>query len=405
MSHPHFLPSQAGARVLLFEFAQENAQNQAIMVADLDTARRQVLQPGVRPFYSPSGHLVYQSGTDLWALPFSLSTLQTTGEAFPVAVESFAPSVAADGTLVYLDRVPRLQQLVWRDRSGERVGEIGEAQEEIWDPILSPDGQRVTFAAVENANRDVWIYHIERGVRTRVSTDRALEYRPVWSPTGEEIAFSSNRKGAHDIFLRRADGTGETQELLASPPREVVNDWSRDGQYLLYRFNLPQTQEYTGSSSQGGDLSYLKRDQQGGWKSRALLRTPFAELHAKFSPNSRFVAYTSDESGRPEVYVTTFPKGDRKWPISRSGGVQPRWSTDGKELFYVEGSTLVAVRVSTDPSFSVGPATRLFDLLAGAFYDVSTDGQRFIVPEAVRDAPQPHIRVVQNWVAEFQDRQ
>ena len=403
-----FLPAEAGARVLVFAFGSPTEKS--MMVQNLETGQRELLGPGAFPFYSPSGHLVYQSAPqvyDLWALPFSLDTLKAAGEAFPISERSRGPTIAGDGTLVYLDGTGSdQQQLVWLDRRGEKLGEIGQAQEAIGDPALSPDGRLVAAEATEGSNRDVWVYDIDRGVRTRVSSSPEADMRPVWSPAGDEVAFSSDRAGNLDIFLRQADGSGEEKVLAAKPHLEPLSDWSRDGKYLLYHTTDPKT---------GADIWYLERDEDGsGWEPHPFLQTPFAERVPRLSPDGRYVAYVSDESGQDEVYVQPFPNGGRRVTVSSNGGTKVRWSRDGKELFYVEGQTLVAVSVSSGSSFSVGSATRLFEhpgLREGfnyAPYDVSADGQRFILAAPVgegAEAPEPSIRVVQNWYEEFRDRE
>ncbi len=404
--YPHFLPSEAGTRVLVFAFG--SPADQTMMVQNVETGQRELLGPGATPFYSPSGHLVYQSGPrthDLWALPFSLDTLRAAGEAFPISQNSRGPTVAADQTLVYLDSFGSgQQQLVWLDRRGEKTGEIGQAQEAIGRPALSPDERLVAVNATEGSNQDVWVYDIARGVRTRLSTSPERDGGPVWSPAGDEVAFTSDRAGNNDIFLRQVDGSGEEKALAATPHSEQLSDWSRDGKYLLYHLDDPET---------GADLWYLERNEDGsGWEPHPFLQTPSREVVPRFSPDGRYVAYESNESGQNEVYVQPFPEGGRRVTVSSNGGRKVRWSRDGKELFYVEGQTLVAVSVSIGSSFSVGPATRLFEhagwLPSGNYapYDISADGQRFILAgPAGADAPEPSIRVVMNWFEEFRDRQ
>ena len=253
---PHFLPSEAGARVLVFAFGSPTEHT--MMVQNVETGQRELLGPGAMPFYSPSGHLVSQSGPlthDLWALPFSLDTLRATGEAFPISQNSRGPTVAADQTLVYLDGSGSGQrQLVWLDRGGEKTGEIGEAQEGIGGLALSPDGRLVAVTATEGSNLDVWVYDIARWVKTRLSTTPERDYRPVWSPAGDEVAFTSERAGNADIFVRQADGSGEEKVLAATPRTERLSDWSRDGKYLLYHLEDPET---------GDDLWYLERKEDG----------------------------------------------------------------------------------------------------------------------------------------------
>ena len=217
------------------------------------------------------------------------------------------------------------------------------------------------------------------------------------------MVFTADRDRAgalrRSILRRRADGSGEPQ-VLPAPPGSSVCDWSRDGKYLFYELPNPDT---------GQDLWYLESSEDGnGWEPRLFLQTAFAEVGAQLSPDGRYVAYVSDESGQPEIYVRPFPKGEGKTTVSTNGGTQPRWSGDGKELFYAEGSTLVAVSVSTAPELSVGSATRLFEqptLVGGRYrYDVSEDGQQFVFAEPVGEVKEPSIQVVQNWYEEFRDR-
>lgn len=408
----HFLPSEAGARILVFTFGIETGQT--MVVQDLVSSQRETLGPGAWPVYSNSGHLIYATSpttSDLWALPFSLETLRATGEAFPVSENIRDATVAADETLVYLDIFGSAgqQQLVWVDRAGKQVEKIGQAQDRIRTAALSPDGRwvAVAVAVAQDTNTDVWAWDLARSVSTRLSSAPEFEDAPVWSPRGDEVAFSSLRAGNIDIYLRQADGSGEEEAVAATPQNEWPSDWSRDGKYLLYDQSDPET---------GRDLWYLERDEDGsGWEPQPFLQEPSLQAAPKLSPNGRYVAYVSDESGQTEIYVQPFPEGGRKVTVSNSGGSQVRWSRDGKELFYVEGQKLMVVAVSAEGVFSAGLPTELFEHpgLRNSFnnphYDVSLDGQRFILPEPVgydpAEAPQSTIRVVLNWFTEFQDRE
>jgi Tol biopolymer transport system component len=408
ISRPHFLPTEADRRVLVFKFG--TAFEPEMVVQDLETGTRQFLGPGDRPFYSPSGHLVYQyqpelNVYDLWALPFSLETLQGTGEAFPIAQNSRLPTVAADNTLVYLGHyISAQEQLMWVGRDGKKVEEIGLPQERILEAAISPDGGRMAVSVSQGANFDVWVWDLARGVKTRLSTALELDLFPVWSPAGDEVAFASYRSGNTDIYLRPADGSGEELTVAATSQREWPSDWSRDGKYLLYTKQAPET---------GHDLWYLERSEDGGgWEPHPFLQERLDQSAPKFSPNGHYVAYISGESGQREVYVQPFPRGGRKVTVSNSGGTQVRWSPDGKELFYVEGERLMVVGVSTEGEFSASPPAGLFEhpgLRRNSglpTYDVSADGRRFILPEQVgAEASDTKIRVVQNWFAEFKDRE
>jgi Tol biopolymer transport system component len=206
-------------------------------------------------------------------------------------------------------------------------------------------------------------------------------------------------------LVRQADGTGEERDLVASPRGEHLGNWSRDDRYLLFDRRDPET---------GWDLWYLERSEDGsGWEEHPFLQTPNSEVVPRVSPDGRYVAYVSTASGQREVCVQPFPKGGRRVVVSSNGGTRHRWSRDGKELFYVDlNDTLMAVPVSTEGEFRAGAPTRLFrhpGLAVGSDdnskYDVSADGQRFVLPGMVGEEPvQAAIRLVQNWFAEFRDR-
>ena len=343
---PHFLPLEAGNRVLLFTIGA--VFESEIVVEDLETGARKVLATGANPVYSPSGHILYQTGfitAGLWALPFSIAALEATGEAFPIGEEAREPSVAADGTLAHI-RAGGQQQLVWRDCEGGKIGAIGQPQEGLQYPSLSPDGRYIAARGYEKGilGSDIWIFDLARATRMRLTFDPDHDSRPIWSPTGNEIAFASFREGKnYGIFVRPADGGGAAEALTATPLWEGPGDWSADGRFLVYDVNHPE---------RGHDILYLRRKDDGqGFDEVPYLQTPFNERNPKLSADGRFVAYQSDESGRVEIYVRPFPEGEGKWPVSRNGGEDLRWSRDGKELFYVEGDTLVAVPVETTPSF------------------------------------------------------
>ncbi|MCP5120800.1 MAG: protein kinase, partial [bacterium] len=242
LARPHFLPAEAGGRVLVYTFRAAGVRT--MMVQDLDSGRREILGPGTHPFYSPSGHLVYQSQMDiydLWALPFSLDTFEVTGEAFPIARNARGPTVAADQTLVYLDGSSSQEQLVWLDRGGQKSGVIGSVSGRSRDPALSPDGQLVAIAMTEGSNEDVWIWDITRGVRTRLSSAPGSDSSPVWSPTGAELAFSSTRAGNQDIFLRQPDGSLTLPQALQKlDTKGTIAFAGKLGIKLRYAYEFPK---------------------------------------------------------------------------------------------------------------------------------------------------------------------
>ncbi len=303
-----------------------------------------------------------------------------------------------DGTLVYLDSP--FQQLAWFDRAGKRVELVGEPTQAVYYAAISPGGRQIAAETLENGNHDVWVWDVHRGSRVRLTADDATDILPTWSPNGDEVMYGSYRTGSIDIWLRRADGGTEERLLFGSAQNERVTDWSKDGQYILY----------TVITLQEGrpDLAYLVRRSDGKWEPRSYRKTAAAEGGAKLSPDGLHVAYLSDESGRMELYVGEFPRGERKWAISTNGATHVRWSRDGKEIFYSENGTLFAVPVKTSPEFSAGPAVRLFAhpsfgrVGLDPHYDVSADRQRILLPETV-GGNERLIHVVQNWLGEFRD--
>ncbi len=412
MGYPKFLPAEAGDRVLLMELGFGGLET--MMVLDLETGRREFLGRGGTPVYAPRGHLVYAGGGDLWAVPFSLDTLRTTGTPFRVAQNARrGPSVAGDGTLVYVDEPLPMMQLLWLDRTGDRMDVIGEPHRLIYMPSLSPDGLRVAYSAVGNrtqeiwpfTNRDIWVYDATRAsARTPLiqGESPARESNPIWSPSGDMIAFGSDVKGEMNIYLGRADGSGEARPMAGSDARQRPWDWSSDGKYILFRSNDLKT---------GYDLWVAELSGDGKtWEPRPYLKTPANETVGKFSPDGRYVAYTSRESGRSEVYIRSFPDGHGPVQVSTKKGFGAFvWSRETGELFYVEiykgDRWMVSVPITTEPELSIGTRRRLFKWPQGVVEvrSVSADG-RFLAVERVGDSPKPAIRVVQNWYEEFRDR-
>jgi DNA-binding winged helix-turn-helix (wHTH) protein len=397
-SAPQALPTAARPRPLL---VSAGALEQVVLY-DSTSGRRQILAAGLRPVYSPSGHVVFEKSSmrsEVWAIPFSLPELRPTGDPFPVAEDARFPSVALDGTLVYLHPGhPGGKQLAWRDRQGKKLGFIGQSQKEIWCPSLSPDGRFIGVEGHEEATgEDLWIHSVAQRTKTRLTLDSTRDSRAIWSPDGKEIAFWSLENGIPVVFRIPADGSSGRKPVMVDgrPLQGFPDAWSPDGKYLIYAPPWTWT------------LCRVERNPQGDWGNSTCWPTSSWEVAASISPDGRFLAYVSGESGMSEVYVRPLLDGGEKWRISTNGGSQPRWSRDGKELFYVEGNTLLAVSVSTKPPFSFGAATRLFsdpnlDWKYGhPIYDVSADGRRFVLTEPVGESRQASIHVVQNWFAEF----
>ena len=353
------------------------------------------------PAYSLSGHILYQRGfpesKGVWAVPFD-GTL-VTGESFPVDANGGYPTVSFDGTLVYRSTAVTWGQLAWVDRRGKVLGMIGRPQGYMVTPALSPDGRRVAVSAGKGGtNRDIWVHDIERGTASPLTFDSVINLFPVWSPEGDQIAYSSNRGRPADIYLVRSDGLGESRVLTTMPTQEWVTDWSKDGQYIAC---MIQDLE--------GIINSWMIPLEGDQKPVRLTDKP--SQGPKISPNGRYVAYTSGESGQNEIYVQPFPSGKVRWQVSTSGGVGARWNGKGDELFYVEGDgRLVVVSVDTDRGFTYGTPQPLFTFegieALPLNYDVTGDGQRFVVVQDVEeDVQTTTMTIVQNWYTEFKDRE
>jgi serine/threonine-protein kinase len=287
--------------------------------------------------------------------------------------------------------------VVVRDRSGEIVQTIGSAIPSVGDPVVSPDGRRVALRVVT----DVWVYEIERNVGVRL-TPGGVAFRPAWLPSGREVAYYT-AVGARFV-TQSADG-GSTAAVWLEP---AVSDdrisFSSDGRYATYSSSDPD----------GGVAGIWYREagpERSFSKPIAWLRTPALENQPQFAPNGRYVAYRSNESGRYEIYVRPFPKGPDKWLVSTNGGIQPTWSANGRELFYIADAALMAAPVSTEGGFTVGEPRRLFEspdlraVMNSFLYDVFPDGQRFVMLHRDENALGEAVRVVQNWDAAFRNHE
>ena len=411
----HVLPD--GQILLLSRLNLDNSTD--IVVQDGDI-RRSLLHsnPGEfvsSPVYAQSGHILYTrrssiGGRNLWAIPFDLSSLTRTGDPVLVAEDVTRPTVSNDGTLVYYSAAANpVQELVWVDRNGQVTGTFAQTYRGIRSLALAPDGRRVAVESNEPDNREIWIHDADRNTRTRLTFDPLINSQPTWSPDGASVAFMRGAGpnplgGQYDIMMQAADGGSPMEPLAADSLPAFGPNWSHDGQSLAY---------HVGDVNTGRDIWMVPLT--GNRTPRPVVQGPKNELLPSISPDSRYVAYVSDESDRWEVYVTRFPEGGGRWQVSTDGGVQPRW-TD-KELFYLQGETLMAVPIDTRTGFNPGTPKALFSgqqiqARLSAFtpapyffvYDVTADGRLFVMFRTVSAVTGPLITVVQNWSAEFKDR-
>jgi len=401
---PEILP---GGQALLFTIWTSTAGQIALL--SLETGEQKVLFAGRQAHYAPTGHLVYalsETGT-LMAAPFDLATLEVTGDAVPILEEVRQGSSDAvdygfsgNGTLIY---VPGRESegsfsLVWVDREGA-VEPLGAPPHGYRGPRLSPNGRRL---AVE-IERDIWVYDIPRETLTRL-TFEGNNQQAQWTPDGKRVTWRSIRDGvAGNLFWKLADGTGAVERLTTSEFRQNPGSWSPDGQLLAF-----YQQPSVGSSPTARDIWILPLE--GERKPQSILQTQFNELAPVFSPDGRWLGYVSDESGRNEIYVRPFPKVEEgKWQISTDGGVELRWAANGRELFYrnESGNQMMVVNITTEPTFGAGTPRLLFEGVytrsqgGSAFYDVTPDGQRFVMVKTAEAEEAAQIHVVLNWFEEL----
>jgi Tol biopolymer transport system component/predicted Ser/Thr protein kinase len=408
---PQFLPD--GNHYLYLSLSNRPDQ-QGIYAGSLDsTERKFIVATNARAAYIEPGQLLFIRGDMLMAQSFDLRNLKLQGEPRRVAdhIERMEPrgpypgaifTASPNGVLAWRHGSSSPDSVLqWVDRSGKKLGVVGEAAD-YSNPALSPDDRRLAIGIrdPQTKTRDIWIFDLLRGTKTRLTFDPADDLDSIWSPDGTRIAFTSNRLGQRDIYQKLADGSGPDELVLGGKGgAKNVEDWSPDGRYLVYNYSPP-------ASSVDLDVLPLAGDR----KPVPFVSTQFINQHGQFSPNGRWLAYRSSESGKTEVYVQGFSldpsKSRGKWQISTAGGELPRWRRDGKELYYHFGNTFYAVDVKTDgASFEAGIPKPLFDLATvpnntlggGMPFVVTRDGQRFLVlatSEKVDSAP---LEVLVNW--------
>ncbi|HSP06872.1 MAG TPA: protein kinase, partial [Acidobacteriota bacterium] len=411
---PYFLPD---GRHFLFTVHSKQHENNGIFVGSLDRdePRRLILPDDSRAEYALPGYLLFVRAQKLMAQPFDAKTFATTGEAFPVAANigynAFTGnalfSVSNNRTLLYAGVDSSNTQLVWIDRHGKRLGSVGPPGE-YHEPSFSPDQSKVVVTRVdqEAANNDLWILDLATASFSRFTFNPSNEFTSLWSPDSKRIVFSSNSGSSFGLYQKLSNGTGQDSPLLNSNDRISPDDWSPDGQYLLYEDVNPKTQ---------ADLWFLPLF---GTRPRPIpfLQSAFNETHAQFSPDGKWIAYTSDETGRAEVYIQNsplLPNGSNtvkagKWQISTGGGDQARWRRDNNELYYLSpGRKVMSVEIRTVPTVQIGPPTPVFDAhvaynpLTGERnqYLVTADGQRFLLVASLGEGRASAITAVFNWLA------
>jgi serine/threonine-protein kinase len=390
---------------------QPTYDNASLEVVAVDSGERKVVyRGGTFGRFVPSGHLVFLNHGTLFAIRFDLESLTTSGAPVPV-LQKIASSPSEGGAqfdfsdtgrLIYSAQteVTTAYPIDWVGRDGT-VSTLYAEPGLYTNPRLSPDGNRLALTVLRNGNWDVWVHDVARGVSTRLTFDDGVESEQVWSPDGEFLIFSSDRAGPDALYRKRADGSGELERLTEPRLAQWASGWSKDGRYVAFMENKGTY-----------DLSVLDLETR---EAKSLLDTRFGEGFAEFSPNGRFLAYASNESGQYQVYVRPFPSGEGKWQVSDSSGTTPRWRADGRELFWRDDDGIVAAAVETDgASFRAGKPERLVSGawrgglngigasgLSFADFDVTADGQRFVmfpdVAEKTQGGVRQHLTLVTRW--------
>jgi len=322
-----------------------------------------------------------------------------SGIQFTRQVKKVAFAVSSGGVLLAQSggstRAIGLSQPKWFDRSGKELGELDKPG--IYENVaIAPNSRGVAADMIDLAslNMDVWTYDkLNDGTPKRLTFDPGYDGASVWSADGKQILLSSNRQLALDLYIKNADGVQEERSIFHDDFDKLANDWSRDGRYILFRH--------------ADELWYLTLP---GFAPKAFLKTSGILQNGQFSPNGKWVAYNSNETGKWEIYVTSFPEAHGKWQISTSGGEQPRWRADGKELFYLSSDgRMMATNVETAAGFRAGAPVPLFqahprqpvsylDIFA---YDVTRDGQRFLINTETRSTETVPVTVISNWPAKL----
>jgi Tol biopolymer transport system component len=400
---PEFLP---GGKAILSVSDQNtgSATKHMISVQVLPSGGRREVIAGVQPRYAGSGHLIYAQGETLMAVPFDAHRLEITGSPVPVAENvaespTFAASqysISDNGSLAYISGGAQNTQrkLVWVSRNGSEqpVAAPPKAYQLLQ---LSPDGKRI---AVE-LDQQIWIYDLARETLSRFTLEGDLNRMPVWTPDGRRVAFYSDKETTeYNLWWQAADGSGGLERLTTDTYANNPRSYSPDGRLLAFVEINPKTRQ---------DIWTLRTSDH---QKQPFLATPFAEIAPTFSPDGHWLAYVSNESGRPEVYVQAFPGPGGKWQISTDGGTDPTWNRNGRELFFRSGNKMLSVDVKIQAGFTAGKPRVLFEgsyvtsdfPSSGSSYDVSPDGQQFLmIKPAEQSSSETQINIVMNWFEEL----
>ena len=405
LSHrwPMFLPDGTHYLYMATNFAGQKSVD-AIFVGSLDSnEKRFVVEATANAAYAAPGYLLFYRDKALFAQRFDLKRFALTGEPTTILNDiQYQPQVkravfgaSEKGVLAAQSGIGvALSELLWFDRKGKEVGAVG--RPDVYGNVfLAPNGKSVAVSMTDIAsqNTDIWTYDLQRGGAKRLTFDPAADSVPIWSPDAARLVFASNRTSFNDLHIKNSDGAQEEKSIVHGDIDKFPNDWSRDGKYILY--------------TQDTDLWFVTLPEL---KSSLFLKAPSVLRNGQFSPDGKWVAYSSNESGKWEIYVTSFPEPRGKWQVSAGGGEQPRWRGDGKELFYISSDgKIMAAPVTTGANFDASTPVALFQVTPRQpvpiydlfVYDVSRDGQRFLINTELKQAGSAPMSIVLNWTAKL----
>jgi len=398
---PFFLPDGKHFLYLALVHDPSKAVNNTLYYASLDGRENRPLFHSLSNAIYANGFLLFARGNQLMAQPFDPATGTMRGEAQTVSngiVDDISTwhmdaSVSNNGLLVLGSGGAADWQLVWMDRSGKQIGVAGDKLSDLQSARVSPQGDRILFT-MDTGQNDVWVLDLARGIRTRLTFGPVSNNYPVWSPDGKWIIYDSDRNGHSNFYRKASDGSGAEELLLTNDQVALPSDWSRDGKYLIYG---------------KGPLGYTNWDiwalpLEGDRKPRLLVShgENGSSGYGRLSPDGRWLAYASTESGKPEVYVVPFGGGQGRWQVSANGGSQPAWSQDGKELYFASQTfSVVAVpvkEVNGSPQFGVAKQLTTTVAAPNIFFDVTPDGKKVLLPLVTQQVNQS-ITVLTNWAA------
>jgi Tol biopolymer transport system component len=400
----YFLPSVvSGGRSVVCRMVRAGTGAGPVFLISLESGKREPLvMADSQAVYAPPGYLLYVSGDTLMARRFDARRAKLAGPPVslvgPIAAIPGAPyfkpfSVSKNGVLVFCSGAALLR-LSWFDRTGKLLESLG-APADYSNPALSPDGQRLAVSVRDETTRKrgIWVFDLSRGFMAQFTFDASDNTNPVWSPDGARLAFTSDRKGSRDLYVKSVSFGGEETVLLESGDNKSAEDWSPDGRVLTFNRAKPDNVASIWALPMDG----------AGRKPYAIETAPFTESQTRLSPDGKWLAWASGESGRYEVFVQPFPPTGARFQVSNAGGMEPQWRGDGKELFYVVGSKLMSVEVRTaGGKFAAGIPKALFDARLGPAvgrnrYLPSRDGQKFLIPAPVQDESTKAFTVIVNW--------